>query len=130
MIRRRKRIENPLISIIDDDRSFRHSLRRLVQSFGFNARAFESARQFFSSKTARSSVCLIVDLHMPEIDGFELVERVFRGPKLPVVLLSGDATESDFHRAKALGAVLLQKPVDAGILQRWLKRLCASSSQP
>ena len=122
-------MENPLISIIDDERSFRHSMRRLVQSFGFNARVFGSARQFFSSKDARSSVCLIVDLHMPEINGFELAERVFRGHKLPVVLLSGDATESDFHRATALGAILLQKPVDAGTLQRWLKRLCRPRAQ-
>ncbi len=102
-------------------------MRRLVQSFGFKALAFESAGQFLASSKSGSSACLILDVHMPDINGFQLAEEVLsRNRKLRIIFQSGNATESDFRRAKALGALLLQKPVDAEKLQSILKRLARS----
>jgi len=87
--------------------------------------AFKSARQFLASKSARSSACLILDVHMPRIDGFEVTERLLlRNSKLPIILQSGNVTESDVQRAKALRVLLLQKPVHPEKLQNTLKRLC------
>jgi len=57
------------ISIVDDDDSFRRSIARLVGSLGFKVSEYESAQKFFGSKSAFSSDCLIIDLHMPELDG-------------------------------------------------------------
>jgi len=125
VIRPRKGAEILMVTIVDDHASFRNSMRRLVESFGYRTMAFKSARQFLASKSARSSACLILDVHMPRIDGFEVTERLLlRNSKLPIVLQSGNVTDSDIERARALGALLLQKPVHAEKLRRTLERLC------
>ena len=125
MVSKRKGRRNLLVSIVDDDDSLRTSIRRLIQSFGFKALTFESARQFLTSKHAHSSECLILDVDMPDINGFELAEQLLSGSrKFHIILQSGNTTEADFQRAKALGVALLQKPVDAETLLRTLNRLC------
>jgi FixJ family two-component response regulator len=123
---RSAKVQNLVISIVADDASFRTSMGRLVHSLGFKVLPFESARQFLASKESRSSACLIHDVHMPDIDGFQLAKQLLsRSHKLPIILQSGNATEADFQRAKTLGAPLLQKPVDAEKLLRTLKRVCS-----
>jgi len=125
MVLKRKSLEALVISVVDDDASFRTSVRRLLQSFGFKVRTFESARQFLTSKARYSSACLLLDLDLPDLKGFQVAEQLLSGSdKLPIVLLSGKTTEADFQRAKRLGVLLLQKPVNAELLRTTLKRLC------
>jgi len=116
---------NMVIVIVDDDGSFRNSIRRLVQSFGYGTMAFKPARQFLASRSSCSCACVILDVHMPHIDGFQVAEQVLlRNCKLPIILQSGNVTESDIQRAQALRVLLLQKPVHPEKLQNTLKRLC------
>jgi len=125
MVLKRKSVEALVISVVDDDVSFRTSVRRLLQSFGFKVLTFESARQFLTSKTRYSSKCLLLDVDLPDLNGFQVAEQLLSGNhKLPLVLLSGKTTEGDFQRAKRLGVLFLQKPVNAEILRKTVKRLC------
>jgi len=62
----------PLISIVDDDDSLRNSLDNLIRSVGFRAQGFASADAFLSSKQMHDTACLILDVRMPGMDGFEL----------------------------------------------------------
>ncbi len=102
-----------MISVIDDDDSVRRGMKRLLTSAGYDVKVFASARDFLDSSIANDCV-LVLDIQMPEMDGFELVKVLSRsGPTPPVIFIT--AHENPEIRAKAMetGAVaFLQKPFD------------------
>jgi len=104
----------PLISIIDDDESFRVALTDLMEALGFAAEAFASAEGFLRSPTIHDTACLITDVHMPGMTGTELHCRLVKsGRAIPTILITAYATEDDQGRALAEGVVCyLSKPLD------------------
>ena len=100
------------IFIVDDDRSFGKSLKRLLNARGVTADYFESAGYFFDAVPTGQHGIAIVDIHMPECDGFELMLKMqTMHYDMPVILITG-RTEG-FTRDIALqqGAIgFLQKP--------------------
>src|SRR3954453_8934303 len=80
-----------IISAVDDDLRLLESLRDLLESAGYSVRSFISARSFLEDEAALSkSDCLIADIGMPVIDGFELENLVKQErPELPAFLLTG-----------------------------------------
>ncbi len=66
----------PLISIVDDDLSVRRALRRLVQSAGYVVETFASACEFLASSPADRTACLVLDIHLGGMSGFELQRRL------------------------------------------------------
>src|SRR6267154_3087384 len=105
--------ERSVISIVDDDISVRRSTRRLLRSSGFRAEAFASAEEFLDSKSAAETVCLILDLRMPDMNGLELQRRLSQnGDRVPIIFLSAHASEEDERSALRAGAVqFLRKPI-------------------
>ena len=65
-----------LISIVDDDQSFRDSMRRLVKSLGYSGAVFASAAEFLASPKLAATDCLVADIHMPEMSGVELYRHL------------------------------------------------------
>lgn len=109
---------DPVITIIDDDRSVLAATRLLVTSFGFETRAYSLADEFLQSSSLDETSCLISDIHMPGISGIEL-QRVLRsqGRDIPTILMTAFSNEHVRSRAIAGGAVcFLVKPFDAGTL--------------
>lgn len=100
------------ITVIDDDTSFRESLKSLIRSAGFETEGFASADAFLNSGSLNRSHCLIVDLRMPGISGLELQRRLnqlFRS--VPIVFVSAYVNEETRKRALDAGAVdFLYKP--------------------
>lgn len=92
----------------------RHALRRLCQSAGMTVIAFASGDDFLSSLAARTPDCVVLDLHMPSVSGFEVQERLKRvAPGLPIIVLTGHDTPDSRYRVLAAGAAAyLRKPVD------------------
>src|SRR5215470_11379294 len=120
----------PLIAIVDDDESFRESVQALLQSAGRRAVTFPSAEQFLASGAAATADCLILDLRMPGIDGFELHRRMrAAGSRIPIIVIT--AYSDDVSRARALaagGPAFLPKPfqpdlflqaIDAAMHKSW-----------
>lgn len=109
-----------MIFIVDDDRSVRTSLTRLMRSAGYEARAFAGAEGYLDDVEAATAGCVILDLHMPGMSGLELQEIMARRePAVPVIVLT--ACEDAELRAKALAAgaaIVLRKPCDAAVLLR------------
>ena len=105
----------PLIAIVDDDASVRRALLRVVQSAGYLGETFASAREFLAWLPHGQAACLILDVHMDELSGLDLHDRL----KVPTVFISGhdDApTLERIEKSRALGH--LRKPFDrAAVLE-------------
>jgi FixJ family two-component response regulator len=103
-----------LVSVVEDDQFFRESMRRLMRSFGYTVEAFPSAADFLASPRLVETTCLIVDVHMPAMNGLELHRRLIDiGHAIPTILVT--AYPDNDVRARALkdGVVCyLRKPVD------------------
>jgi len=100
--------------VVDDEESVRRALGRLIRSFGFEAELFASGSALLASLPAREPDCVVLDLHMPGIDGFETQLRLAKsGRGIPVVVVTGHDTPEAHSRAMASGAkAYLRKPVD------------------
>jgi len=102
----------PLISVVDDDSSVRDSVRGLLRSVSFAVVVFASAEEFLSSDRARETDCLILDVRMPGMSGFELQSRLVASyPEMPVIFITAHGDEELRSRALRGGAVdFLLKP--------------------
>ena len=120
-----------LVSVVEDDRYFRESMRRLMRSLGYNVEAFSSAADFLASPRLIETTCLIADIHMPAMTGLELHKSLIEaGYAIPTILVT--AYPDDVDRARALndGVVCyLHKPVDEQHLIRCL-RAALESGEP
>ena len=109
-----------LISVVDDDQSFREALPELLNELGFAARTFSSAKEFLVSDAALHSSCLLLDVGMPEMSGPELFRELRRrNVKIPVVFITARKDEVVRSRLLDDGAVeCLFKPFsDTALLQ-------------
>ena len=103
-----------LVSIVEDDGSFRDSMSMLLTSFGYSVEAFPSAADFLASPCISETACLIADVNMAEMTGVELHERlVDAGHAIPTILVTAYPNDDDRARALNGGVVCyLGKPVD------------------
>jgi len=113
----RERDEMPLnkkqIYIVDDDESVRRSLSLLLDTYGFEVRTFVSAGEFLNSVLKHAPGCLILDVHMPGMDGFALQQKLnSNGFRVPIIFISADKNlKFSEPYLKAAGVVgFLQKP--------------------
>lgn len=106
--------ENKNIFIVDDDESVCRALKCLLMTFGFQVSTFLSAEKYFSAVPAGAEGCLILDIHMPEIDGWETLKRLVKsGDKRPVIIISADKNGGLKEKALKAGAAgYFQKPVN------------------
>src|SRR5579862_858916 len=103
----------PRIAVVDDDASIREALKSLMRSVRFNVDAFASAEEFLASAHLDNTACLILDVYLPGINGFELQKRLNEERRgIPIIFITAHADEASRQRALNAGAVdLLSKPV-------------------
>ena len=101
-----------VIAIVDDDHSVREALTSLVRSLGYVAMAFECAEDLLKSSRRRSVSCMIADVQMPGMTGFELHNRlVTSGQPIPTILITAFPDERSRERALQAGVIgYLTKP--------------------
>ena len=106
--------QQSLVAIVDDDADVRVALMRLLSSAGFVTETFASGVDFVQSVATHLPGCVVLDLHMPGLSGFEVQqELVEHHPEVPVVIVTGHDTSEARRRALSLGAkAYLSKPVD------------------
>jgi FixJ family two-component response regulator len=79
-----------VIAVVDDDQRILESLDELLESAGYAVRLFASAAALLERDSLAGIDCIISDIDLPEIDGFELLHLVHRArPELPVMLMTG-----------------------------------------
>jgi FixJ family two-component response regulator len=107
--------ETPTVFVVDDDRSVRDSLRRLITSVGMTAEVFPTAQAFLSTPRRDAPGCLILDVRLPGLSGLDLQrELVDTNATLPIIFLTGHGDIPMSVRAMKAGAVeFLTKPFRA-----------------
>ena len=97
---------------MDDDESVRRTTKLLIESSGYRAAAFESAESLLSSGRLEDTSCLIIDLHMPGMNGLQLQDHLLTvGSRIPVIFISAYGENDSLRRAMQAGAVaFLTKP--------------------
>ena len=111
---------NKNVYIIDDDESVCRALKTLLTTYDFVVKTFNSAKSFFDSVSNDASGCLLLDIFMPEMDGWAVQKRIKdSGSKRPVIFISAENPEIVEDRALKAGAVgFFQKPVKPSTICR------------
>ena len=104
--------DRPTVFVVDDDQSVRKGLGRLLQMRGYRVASFASAEEFLEEKLDPRIACLILDISLPGLNGFELQNRLSqRRIFLPIVFVTGHGDIPMAVRAIRSGAIsFLTKP--------------------
>jgi len=104
--------EKKKIYIVDDDESVCRALKVLLTTFEFEVETFNSAESFFDAVSNDEHGCLVLDIHMPGLDGWAMQKKILdSGSKRPVIFISAEKQDNAADRALKVGAVgFLQKP--------------------
>jgi len=107
-----------MIFIVDDDGSVRSSLVRLLRSAGLAAEAFASAEDFLRDAHPDGGSCIIIDVHMPGMNGLELQQELVRRPNVPriVMITAYDDPETRRKVLEAGAVMFLRKPFNESAL--------------
>ena len=107
----------PWVGLVDDDASLRAALARALRGHGIRAETFESAEEFLLRVDVGEPECIVLDIHLPGMSGFELQELLAaRGAEPPIIFISGHDDVLS-QRARVHGTSgHLRKPFDTGAL--------------
>ena len=111
------------VFIVDDDRSVRTALARLMRSAALRAETFASAKEFLDREHPDGPGCMVLDLSMPGSTGLELQQDMAAADiDLPIIFLTGHGSVPSSVKALKSGAVdFLEKPVDDDLLLSAIK---------
>lgn len=101
------------IAVVEDHEGLRRALVRLLQASGHEVQSYASAEELLAAEERRDARCLILDVRLPGLSGFELHERLrAQGGGVPVIYVTAHDDPSVRRRAALAGAELLAKPVE------------------
>jgi len=119
-----------VVYIVDDDEDVRDSTEVLLQSDGFEVQGFASGGDFLQAFDPDVAICVILDLHMPGVSGFQVLDILqTRGNTVPIILFSGRSDFTTEEYAQQAGVVaLLTKPIDAARMIELIEPLVAKKA--
>src|SRR6516225_9925968 len=119
------------VYVLDDDVSVREAVGSLIRSAGLNVRTFASAREFLAGLRKERPSCLVLDIQLPDINGFELQQRLATDDiQIPIIFLTGHGDIPMSVRAIKAGAVeFLTKPFDDEYLLEAVRTAIAKNSK-
>jgi FixJ family two-component response regulator len=105
-------VVEPIVYVVDDDRLMREMLSSLFRSVGLQAQLFGSAQELLQSELEDSPSCLVLDIRLPGLGGFDLQAELEKSNiEIPIIFLTGHGDISMSVRAMKAGAVdFLTKP--------------------
>jgi FixJ family two-component response regulator len=118
----------PHVVVVDDEHSICMALHRLIRSAGMEVTTYGSGEDFLRELDKKQPDCVVLDLHMPKVTGFEVQSCLAKRPqRIPVIVITGHDTPESRARALANGAAAyLLKPVDDQILLDTINAVIAS----
>jgi len=111
------------ILVVDDDPLIRQCIKNLLRSANYLVHDFASSEEFIESKQINGADCLILDIRMQGMSGFDLQTYLsYQGSVVPVIYLTGFADDQHRQLAESLGAfAFFSKPVNASHLLKAVK---------
>ena len=109
----------PHIYVVDDDEAVRKALSRFLIAYGFTVDTFDSSQRFLDSVSPNNEGCVLMDIHMPEFDGFELIKSMsILNYTVRVIFITALAETGDYERAVQAGVdgFLLKPFTDQSLL--------------
>ena len=105
---------HPVIAVLDDEPRMRSALHRLLAAHGFTVENYACGADLLEALPSYPAACLLLDLHMPGLSGFDVLETWrSRQIPVPVIVITAHDEPGTAERALALGAsAYLKKPVD------------------
>jgi FixJ family two-component response regulator len=102
----------PVVFVVDDDRSIRDALRSLIASVGLRVQTFPTAQEFLSSQRSDAPGCLVLDVRLPGLSGLDLQRELAKaGIAIPIIFITGHGDIPMSVQAMKAGAVeFLTKP--------------------
>jgi DNA-binding response OmpR family regulator len=107
-----------VVAVLDDEPEMRKALRRLLTCRGFRVEEYACGEDLLAALDAHPLEYLLLDLHMPGVNGFDVLEA-FRSRQIPVpvIVITAHDEAGTKERVRALGAAAyLKKPVDRDAL--------------
>ena len=109
---------NAVVYVVDDDVSVRRAVGRLVKAAGYAVETFATAHEFLDSFPSDRTACLVLDIHLNGMSGFDLEERL-RAERvaIPIIFITAHDDAATRDRARGSGAAgYLAKPFDGQAL--------------
>ncbi|MBC7505949.1 MAG: response regulator transcription factor [Sandarakinorhabdus sp.] len=118
----------PTVYVVDDDASVRASASFFLPTIGYAAHSFESGGAFLDMLPALVPGCLLLDIRMPEIDGFQVIEALAsRRRQFPIIVITGHGDVVTAVQAMKMGALdFIEKPFEEMMLLAMLQRVFES----
>ena len=125
------------VLVVDDSLAVRAYLRSLLEPRGYKVTDADSAEVGIAAAAATTYACILMDVLMPGIDGYEACRRIKararNGNAPPIVMLTSKSSPFDRIRGKMAGCdAYLTKPVAVDhlheVLSRWTTRTTGSSA--
>ena len=106
--------------MVDDDEPIRRALSRLLRAWEFSVKSFSCGQEFLDSLRDRHPDCVVLDLHMPEMNGLRVLRDLrFKGLDMPVIIITAHDEPTARADCMAMGANdYLAKPVDEAVLRQ------------
>jgi FixJ family two-component response regulator len=120
----------PLVAILEDEEPVRRALDRVLRASFLCTAAYGRGEDFLADLPALDPDCVLLDLNMPGLGGFETQRRLAEAsPNVPVVVLTARDEPDTRERAMAAGAsAFLSKPVDSHLLLDAIFRAIAKAA--
>ena len=127
-----KKTEPCVVYIVDDDDLVRKGLARLMRASGLKSKIYASPEVFLDEVGSESPACILLDITMPRMSGFQVQERLkARGNRIPVIAVSARDDEQTRQRARDLDAqCFLRKPIDEQALLEAISWAVKSQRKP
>jgi FixJ family two-component response regulator len=105
-------LANQTVFVIEDEEAVRHSLEQVLSVGGFKVETYARARDFLDAFPYERPGCLLLDIHLPDMTGFELMDELHRREtSVPVVMLTGYSDVRTAVTAMQAGAIeFIEKP--------------------
>ena len=102
----------PVVYVVDDDRSVREAIKSLLASVGLRVETFATPQQFLARSPTNAPACVVLDVRLPGLSGLDLQRELQRaGDPIPIVFITGDGDVPMSVQAMKGGAVeFLLKP--------------------
>ena len=112
------------IVVVEDDAGMRKAIERLLRAGGFPYESFASAEALLKTGVADTAACLVLDVHLPGLSGFQLQRHLMAsGRKSPVIFITAHDDAAVRDEAQRIGSIAyFRKPFDGKVFLREIVR--------